>query len=164
VGDVPLHLFVYLSESLYWKCCVGRCIVMIQNRLIWLNIRSFLLLQIISKLLGQMFDCLIWLNRFVIDKSFIVKKAYCQAAITSLSPLPLLLFSIECYIYTDSHHPTHFHPKNRNSIYLWNFCGQIFGCAKVYYPNSITIINFMQTLIPSCFESVLTTHFGIEIS
>jgi hypothetical protein len=45
------------------------------------------------------------------------------------------------------------------------FSSQIFGCGKVYYSNSIIIINFVQILIPNCwFENVFSTYFGIEIS
>lgn len=39
----------------------------------------------IWELLGQMFDRLIWLSGFVLNNCFIVKKAYCKAAIPTLS-------------------------------------------------------------------------------
>jgi hypothetical protein len=45
------------------------------------------------------------------------------------------------------------------------FDSAIFGRGKVYYSNSIIIINLAQTLIPNCWsENVFLTDFGIEIS
>jgi hypothetical protein len=53
-------------------------------------------------------------------------------------------------------------------VTMWEHCtfdNQILGCGKVYYPNSIIITNFVQTLVPNCsFETVFLTYFGIEIS
>jgi hypothetical protein len=41
---------------------------------------------------------------------------------------------------------------------------QIFGCGKIYFSNSTTMTNFVQTLIPNCwFENIFTTYFGTEL-
>jgi hypothetical protein len=44
------------------------------------------------------------------------------------------------------------------NITMWEYCtfnSKISGCVKFYYSNYIIIINFVQTLIPSCwFENV----------
>jgi hypothetical protein len=57
-------------------------------------------------------------------------------------------------------------PSEFINVTVWEhrtFVSKIFGCGKVYY--SITITNFVQTIIPNCwFENFFPTDFGIEIS
>jgi hypothetical protein len=57
-------LFVNASKNHYQKCCVGKCIVMMQNPLV----RSFLKLKV-----EYLIDCLFWRNKFIMDNSFDIK-------------------------------------------------------------------------------------------
>jgi hypothetical protein len=53
------------------------------------------------------------------------------------------------------------------NITMWEhgtYDNKNFGCEKVYYTNSIIITTFVQTLIPSQFDNVFPSYFGIEIS
>jgi hypothetical protein len=59
-------------------------------------------------------------------------------------------------------------PSKFMNVTMWEHCtfdSKTFRCGKVYYSNSISITNLMQTLIPNrWFENVFPTYFGIEIS
>jgi hypothetical protein len=59
-------------------------------------------------------------------------------------------------------------PSKFMNVTMWEHCtfdSQIFGSGKVYYSNTIIIIDFVQTLIPHCwFENVFPTYFAIKMS
>jgi hypothetical protein len=51
-----------------------------------------------------------------------------ELAVSTLSPLPPLLFGTECYIYTETHQITDFNPEDEGSTYLRN----IFNITHIY--------------------------------
>jgi hypothetical protein len=52
------------------------------------------------------------------------------------------------------------------NVTVWEqrtFDSKIFGCGKVYYSNSITVTNFVQTLIPNCwFENAFLAYLTLK--
>jgi hypothetical protein len=56
-------------------------------------------------------------------------------------------------------------PSKFMHVMMWGpiFDGEIFGCGKVYYSNSIIITNLVQTLIPNWSQTVFPIFCGIKI-